>query len=287
MLLTIFTPTYNRADLLQNLYNSLKTQTNLDFEWLIVDDGSRDNTKEIVNSFIEEKIININYQKQDNLGKHIAINTGVNLAKGKYFFIVDSDDLLVNKATEIIFNYIPKIDCKDDFCGLVFNRISPDKKTIGGENHIDNLEASLYDLKFKYHLLSDKAEIFKTDILKQFPFPYFENEKFCPEALVVYRMSGNFKILYINKGIYICEYLEGGLTSSITKIRMKSAKATTMYYEEHFRRATNLPEKLKCSINFYRFQMNDKSIKGVIPFPYTIFRPLGILMHLNDKKITK
>ncbi len=97
---TIFTPTYNRAYMLENLYNNLKEQTFKDFEWLIVDDGSTDNTKELVNTFIDEKLININYIIKQNGGKHTAMNLGSEYSQGELFFVVDSDDGLVKDALE-------------------------------------------------------------------------------------------------------------------------------------------------------------------------------------------
>lgn len=99
-LLTIFTPSYNRAYILPKLYESLKRQTDKRFEWVIVDDGSVDDTESLVNGWINESLININYQKQQNQGKHIAINTGVEMANGELFFIVDSDDQLTLNAVE-------------------------------------------------------------------------------------------------------------------------------------------------------------------------------------------
>ena len=286
MLLTIFTPTYNRASLLINLYNSLKAQTHFDFEWLIVDDGSVDDTKSIVEKFILENKINIKYIFQDNGGKHKAINTGLNHAITDYFFIVDSDDYLTDDAVQVIEDNLYKIS-EDSVCGLIFNRINKQGKTIGGENNFRELKCSLYDLKFKYHLNSDKAEVFKTKILRQFQYPIFENEKFSPEALVMYRMSGNYDIVYLNKGIYVGEYLEGGLTSSMTRIRMKSPKASTLYYKEHFYRARNLKEKIKCSINYFRFKANDKTIISEIPFPFSILEIVGYYFHKKDLKSLK
>lgn len=97
-MLTIFTPTYNRAHLLPNLYQSLLNQKRVDFEWLIVDDGSTDGTEELVNQWIEEAVLTIRYFRKENSGKHTAINKGVQLAKGELFLIVDSDDVLAENA---------------------------------------------------------------------------------------------------------------------------------------------------------------------------------------------
>ena len=103
--ITIFTPTYNRDYIIINLYKSLLIQTLKDFEWLIIDDGSTDNTELLVSSFIKDNKINIRYIKQQNGGKHRAINKALEEAKGELFFIVDSDDQLVDNAIERILYY--------------------------------------------------------------------------------------------------------------------------------------------------------------------------------------
>ena len=102
-LITVFTPTYNRGYTLENLFNSLLVQTNKNFEWLIVDDGSTDNTEDLVNRFKDVSSFKIRYIKKKNGGKHTAINCGVNLAEGFLFFIVDSDDQLTKDAIENLY----------------------------------------------------------------------------------------------------------------------------------------------------------------------------------------
>ena len=104
--LTIFTPTYNRANTLGRLYESLKIQSNQDFEWLIVDDGSSDDTQALIDSFIEEQILSIRYIKQSNAGKQAAWNNAVLNAQGEFFCGVDSDDALAaaNNIEEIFAN---------------------------------------------------------------------------------------------------------------------------------------------------------------------------------------
>ena len=282
-LISVFTPTYNRAYILEKLYKSLCNQSCKNFEWIVVDDGSVDNTEELIQNFIQENKIHIVYYKQKNQGKHIAINKGVELAKGELFFIVDSDDYLTEDAIATVVDNLTEFK-QPNVCGLVFNRVTPSFNIIGKKANFEKVKCSLYDLKFKYKLNSDKAEIFKTEIIKKFPFPYFEGEKFSPEALVMYRMSGEYQIVYINKGIYVCEYLQGGLTANITKIRMNSPKGATLYYYEQFLRSHTVLLKMKSAINFYRFQANDTKIEDKIYFPYLLLNPLGKLMYLMDKK---
>ena len=103
--ITVFTPSYNRAYILPQLYNSLVGQTSGDFEWVVVDDGSTDNTSELLSQWEKSTSFTIKWQTQPNQGKHIAINTGVLMASGELFFIVDSDDYLTNDAIEKVIRF--------------------------------------------------------------------------------------------------------------------------------------------------------------------------------------
>lgn len=105
-MITVFTPTYNRKDELINLYKSLLEQEFKDFEWVIVDDGSKDNTEETVKNFIKENKIKINYYKQENKGKSLAHNKGVELAQGEYFVGIDSDDIFAQDALKKFINIL-------------------------------------------------------------------------------------------------------------------------------------------------------------------------------------
>lgn len=213
-MITIMTPTYNRAYILKNAYESLKKQSSFAFEWIIVDDGSTDETESIVKQWIEEEHnFSIIYEKQKNGGKHRAVNKGVSLAKYNYFFILDSDDSLTENAVATIHEWIAGIAGLKGFAGIAGLRGSRDI-AIGGkprEQYIDatNLERN------KYGLLGDKAEIYKTEILKQYPFPEFEGEIFIRESAVWDRIAKDgLKIRFYNEIIYLCEYIEDGLTKN-------------------------------------------------------------------------
>lgn len=193
MLITVFTPTYNRAHLLQRLYDSLCKQTFNDFEWLIVDDGSKDDTESVVNTFIAEDRLDIRYIKQSNGGKHRAINRGVAEANGDLFFIVDSDDYLSNNGLELIEYYYEQIKCNDSFAGVSGIRVDENGTRIGGIFPFDILDTDYMSLYFKYHINGDMAEVYKTKILRNFPFPNFNDEKFCAESFVWNRIAQKFK----------------------------------------------------------------------------------------------
>lgn len=286
-MITIFTPTYNRAYIIDNLYQSLCNQTNDDFEWLIVDDGSTDNTQQVINNFILENKLRIKYITQSNGGKHRAINKGVKEANGELFFIVDSDDCLAANAVERIIHYYSGISHDSAYAGVSGLRFYPDGKRIGGEVNFSTLDCSSLDFRMKYKIRGDMAEIFRTEILRVYPFPEIEGEKFCPEALVWNRISQHYKLRYFNEKIYLCNYLSDGLTAKIIKIRRESPISSMTYYSELYRFDIPFIQKIKAAINFWRFrplnynkQASFKMFNIISLFVY----PIGKALRVNDKR---
>lgn len=284
--LTVFTPTYNRAYTLPKLYESLIGQTEKDFEWLIIDDGSSDTTQELIGSYIQDQKIAIRYYKQKNGGKHRAINKGVNLANGELFFIVDSDDFLVDNALKLIVNIYKEVRIDKSFAGVCGLKVYPDMTPLGGEPNFDVIDANAIDIRFKYRVKEDLAEAFKTDILREYPFPDFKDEKFCPESLVWNRIAQNYKLRYTNKVIYICEFLDDGLTKASIKNRIKSPIYTTKLYSEQYLYNIPLKDKIKTAINYWRFAFyrNDSLLNlikeiGWMSLPVL---PLGLIFKLID-----
>ncbi len=222
--LAILTPSYNRAHLLPRLYESLLLQTNKEFKWIIVDDGSTDDTKELLRGYIDDGKLNIEYIYQHNGGKHRALNNGIQQIKNELTFIVDSDDYLPNDAIEIISNYNSQYRHSDEICGYSFLRVYEDGTVNTGYFPKDEWITDFATARIKNNLLGDKAEVFKTNILKEYPFPEYEKEKFLPEDIVWMQMSWKYKMVHINKCIYISEYLEGGLTKLGRDMKKKSPK---------------------------------------------------------------
>jgi glycosyltransferase involved in cell wall biosynthesis len=216
--LTIFTPTYNRANEIVGLYKSLREQTMFDFEWIIVDDGSTDNTELIIDKFKKEcDLFSINYYKQENQGKHSAINRGVKLAKGKLFFIVDSDDKLPKDALTKIHDLYNQIKDKENFAGFSGIRITPNGNLIGSTFKEGFIDCTALE-RNKYKIKGDKAEVYYTNILRKYPFPVYKGENFITESVVWYRMANDgYKIRWTNEKIYICNYLPGGLSNTTGK----------------------------------------------------------------------
>lgn len=233
--ITVFTPTYNRAYTLERLYKSLLNQTCYDFEWLIVDDGSTDGTSALIDSFQNNQLFDVRYYRQENSGKHIAINNGVDLAKGELFFIVDSDDYLTINSIETIITWENSINDKSNFAGIAGNKGFTNESIIGRTFSGKYVDATSLE-RDKYHIEGDKAEVFYTNILKQFPFPVFDGERFITENVVWYRIAAEgYKLRWFNEIIYIAEYLEDGL----------SAKQIQLYVDNPKGFALSIKQKIK------------------------------------------
>ena len=288
MLITVFTPTYNRAKLLPRLHKSLQKQTNKDFEWVIVDDGSTDNTKEVIDNIIiqQDNDFPIRYFYKENGGKHTAINQGVKEAKGDLFFIADSDDVLLPNSLEIVYQQYSKIKENKDLGGICGLDCYADGKIIGTGLTKDFIDSNSIEIRNNYHVTGDLKEVFYTNVLKEFPFPEIVNERFVPEVLVWNRIAQKYKLRYINQPIYQVEYQEGGLTSKIIEIRMKSPIATTICYGEMLDLQIPIKSKIKAAINYWRFYfcIGDKSkIRKRINLLWVGLLPIGWAFHIKDQ----
>lgn len=289
-MITVLTPSYNRGDLLKNLYQSLRDQIFDDFEWIVVDDGSTDSTSEIITHFKEDKKIVIKYIKQSNGGKHTAINAGVKISTGELIIIVDSDDTLPKDSLLIINNQYLKIRenaTVGGVCGLMAHH---DNIVIGNCNLLPQGNISSIDMRFKYGFLGDVCEVFKTDVLREFPFPEIYNEKFCPEDLVWNRIARKYTLYFFNQVVYYRDYLDGGLTSKIVKIRMKSPIASTICYGEMLDLDIPIKSKIKAAINYWRFYLciknKSKAEKKIAPL-WICLLPVGLIFHIKDRLVAK
>lgn len=305
-MITVFTPTYNRGNLLNRLYQSLCRQNYKEFEWIIVDDGSLDDTSSIVN-IIQDKHpcgdFSILYYKKENGGKHTAVNTGVQKAHGDLFFIADSDDILPPNALQTVAEVWEQTKSDNSIGGICgFDGGINDGSLIGTgfpkEVHLLNIELSNHinigyidattrDVRFKLKVDGDMKEVFRTSVLREFPFPEIKGERFCPEVLVWNRIASKYKLRHINKMIYLVEYQQDGITSAITRSRMKSPIASTMTYAEMLDYNISLKWKIRSAINYWRFRycITNKSLKvPKVKWGWKAFQIIGLIMHLKDNK---
>ena len=216
---SILTPTYNRENQLEKCYESLLSQTNKNFEWVIIDDGSTDSTSNRVKKFMKQDLFPVKYYYKENAGKHTALNRGFNLCEGELTLILDSDDVLTKNAVERITSTWESID-NQKVKGLSFLRMYSDKKIIGDSFPENNYLSDYIECRVNKKINGDKCEVFETKTLKKYQFPTFEKEKFIGEHIIWIEIAKKYQTLHINEAIYITEYLEGGLTDSGRKLRI-------------------------------------------------------------------
>lgn len=209
-MITVLTPTYNRANLLNRVYTSLLEQSDNNFEWIIIDDGSIDNTKEVIDGFIKEKKLDIKYYYKENGGKHTALNLGTNKAQGELILILDSDDYLLKDAIKYVNQYWLKYKSNPKICGMTFLKHleNPIVKEVKFQEHI----SSMIDFKYNQNILADMCEVMRTDILRKYPYPVFPNEKFLAEVIVTGEIAKKYDLAYIPIEIYNAKYLDDGLS---------------------------------------------------------------------------
>lgn len=216
--ITVFTPTYNRAYILPQLYNSLARQTSDDFEWVVVDDGSSDNTSELLTIWEKSANIPIKWQTQPNQGKHIAINTGVSMASGELFFIVDSDDYLTNDAIEKVIRFWESEHRGDNISGIIGYRSFSSDKLVGTLLPPNTKQCKLRETGKKYHSTGDKVVIYRTSILCRFPFPKFGNERFLGESYVFNQIDDEYDMVVMNDLVYMFQYQNDGLSQDFRRL---------------------------------------------------------------------
>ena len=232
MKMTVFTPTYNRAYIIDNLYRSLQHQTFLDFEWLIVDDGSTDDSETVIRRWqAKNNTFQIRYYKKENGGKCSAINMGLELAQGELFFTVDSDDHLTDDALEKVVSWEASLPKNQKFCGVAGN-LGTTKDTTS--NRIFNLpffEGSALD---RYKMVDgERAMVFYTEIHKQYLYPLFKGETFMTEAVTWNRMAADgYKIRFYNDIIWVYEYKEDGLTKAGSSVFLNNPKGYGLWLRE-------------------------------------------------------
>lgn len=251
-LLTVFTPAYNRAYVLERLYQSLVKQTSDDFIWIIVDDGSVDETKNLVTKWRRERKIEIKYYFQKNAGKSQAHNKGVEMADTELFVCVDSDDMLVPQAVEQVKKIWHKVR-NAGITGILCSCIQKDRKekiTIWN-NRLDRVRyCTLKDAYCKYGLKGDTMLVYRMDLLKKYRFPFFEGETFVPEAYL-YDLLDQEGVLYMSGApLYIVEYLPDGYTASIRKLLRNNPKGYKVYIQQRMRLDTRIRDKAQDMIRY-------------------------------------
>ncbi|TWP29285.1 glycosyltransferase family 2 protein [Apibacter muscae] len=199
--ISVITPTYNRSHTLHRVFNSLKQQTLQNFEWIIIDDGSTDNTKVVVDEFTKEEKFPIVYYQQKNKHKFLSIFKGIDLAKGKYIAFVDSDDKILPNAFDTFYREIIKLPENNKYYGVIGLCTYEDGNIAGDKFPISPLDTSIFDMRYKYKVKGDKwgLSIKKAYQEINFDISAYENKGFIPETVLLYLFDKEgYKTRYIN-----------------------------------------------------------------------------------------
>lgn len=236
MKISVLTATFNRAYCLKKLYQSLVENSNyeVELEWLIMDNGSTDDTKDLIEGYIKEARLNIKYFYQENQGKMVAINNLVPLAQGDLIMECDSDDYLTNTAVKIIKNRYALLEKEPDIYAFAFLKYNQDLCNIGNTFKTDKYLSTMFDLYFKDGITGDKSLVFVADIRKKYKYILEEGETFSTEARMFHEMDKNYKVLCFNQPVLICEYLNDGYSKNILNTFKENPYGHYKYFEEMF-----------------------------------------------------
>ncbi|MBE5739549.1 MAG: glycosyltransferase family 2 protein [Clostridiales bacterium] len=298
-LLTIFTPAYNRAYILPQLYRSLLRQTDNRFEWVIVDDGSKDDTETLVQGWIQENRIKIGFQKQENQGKHIAVNAGAVLANGNLFFIVDSDDFLTDDAVEKILSFWETSRPQDDISGIITYKKLLDGQMVGSKLPPEIQRCKMWEAARKYGSTGDKAVVFRTEIFKQYAYPKFEDEKFLGESYVFNQIDEKYDMLIMDACLYLCDYRPDGLSQDFRRLYRNNPRGFLAIYEQSVEHSLNFKQRLKTMAHIFCLRLKLhcfwKGFKGkrfflkclATPFAFALYLKIFVLKKSDVKAVAE
>ncbi len=250
-IVTVITTTYNRAHTLTSLYNSLINQSNLEFDWIIVDDGSTDNTRELVSKWINEDRISLRFYQKQNGGKHTALNFSYQFIQTPLTFIVDSDDTLTENSIQTIVDKYREYMHIENICGYSFLRGKPEGGLLSyGTVPQEGLIETFCECRINRGIGGDMAEVWVTECLKEYPFPEFKDEKFLGEDIVWIKMSEKYKMVFFNIVIYISDYQEDGLTKSRRRHNINSPKGCVERAKTFIEADIKLKYKIKAILQY-------------------------------------
>ena len=279
--LTVFTPTYNRAHLLPRVYESLKSQTSTDFIWLLVDDGSTDDTKSLVEQWQLENRVEIVYIYKKNEGMHSGHNTAYNNIKTPFNVCIDSDDYMPPHAVEVIIRATDKIKDDPSFSGII-GLDALEKGSLIGTKIPDHLEkVKLNELYLLHGVTGDKKLVYKTALMKQVPaYPIFEGEKFVPLDYKCLLLDQQYDLLPVNEVLVIVEYQEDGSSKNMLKQYRRHPKGFAfsrlsrikygVTYKERFKNAIHLVSCAIFSGNYSLLSKSDKPLLVLLAIPFGI-----------------
>ena len=250
-MITVVTPTYNRAHTLGRCYESLLRQTSSDFSWMIIDDGSTDNTEELVSGWIAEGKIPISYHKKPNGGKASALNVGIGLLTAPYAVCLDSDGTFTDDAILLALELLEGIADDDSLCGITALRNHENSdKVMGGREIPDAFEEVTMAQLMELDLRTEYITFYKTKILKDFRFPEYEGEKFVPPSWMMFAVTQEHRFKVSHKRFCQCDYYTDGLTRNKRKVIVKNPRGYSAAKLWYFNSARNKKLLIKHGIMY-------------------------------------
>ncbi len=289
--LTVFTPTYNRAYTLHLCYESLLRQTCNDFIWLIIDDGSTDGTKDMVENWINIGEIKIKYHFQENQGMHGAHNSAYSLIDTELNVCIDSDDYMPDDAVEKILSFW-RMYGSEEYAGIVGLDADQSGKVIGTRMP-ENLKASrLGELYSLYKVKGDKKLVYRTELTRNTPpYPLFPGEKYCPLSYKYILIDQHYLLLIMNETLCHVEYLEDGSSLNMINQYKKNPKGFSFFRKVAMEHAPNFKEEFRESMHYVSSNLMIRNFRFLIESPkfFTTFFaiPLGIVLYLYIQKTNK
>ena len=199
----------------------------ISFEWIIVDDGSTDDTKESVKYWCEENKLPIRYYCQENQGKHVAMNFAMQQARGDFWLTVDSDDTILPDALEIFFFSLDGISDDDSFCAVAARCKDENGEIVGDRLPRSPLDVSAIDLRLRYRVRGEMLEMYKTKILRQYKFPTYDSRmRFCPENIVWFEMAKKYRMRVVDEAVRVYYY---DASNSLIAVRNERRSVANYY----------------------------------------------------------
>jgi glycosyltransferase involved in cell wall biosynthesis len=290
-LFTVFTPTFNRAHTLHRVHDSLARQTLRDFEWLIVDDGSTDDTPAMVESWIAQGRVPIRYLRQPNQGKHRAFNAGVAAAAGTLFLPLDSDDACVDDALERLAGHWAAIPAPERarFTGITCLCRTESGELVGGPLPADVIDGPFHEVLERLGRSGEMWGFHRTEVLREFPFPEFDGERFIAEGVVWHRIARRYLMRFINEGLRLYFDSADSLSRSMTRIRHRSPRGTACFYQEYLELDMPPRARLRAAANLWRFAAFGGQAQALraafasAPLALAAAAPLGLVLALRDR----
>ncbi|MGM7721160.1 glycosyltransferase family 2 protein [Metabacillus sp. Hm71] len=289
--LTVFTPTFNRAYTLHLCYESLKRQTSKDFVWLIIDDGSTDNTKELIQMWINEKKVPIRYHYQKNQGMHGAHNAAYELIETELNVCIDSDDYMADDAVEKIVEFWQSHG-SDQYAGIVGLDATQDGKVIGTKMPDHLKESTLSHLYGKHKVKGDKKLVYRTELTKKTPpYPVFPGEKYCPLSYKYILIDQEFPLLVMNEILCYVEYLPDGSSMNIINQYKKNPNGFAFFRQVAIQYAPTFKESLRESMHYVSSSLMIGNKKFLLESPkfFTtlLATPFGVLLYFYITRTSK